>query len=367
MIFDPKEELYQETAGWRSTFSRVVHLAPTVATSQRYNLLDAIALRTDQEVRGVQLVSEMLTDPEGKGTDHLSDTARHFQGMAKIALNGFLLYGLYTQRARSLGAALALYMDHPLAMMAKQMSRYPHPLIRRAGSILAQTDGQNERSGIFSTTVQTLWTYSDPLIQRATDSSDFTLRDLRERAHPISLYLVVPFGDQDRLRPWFRTVLRQLCDYCTSRKTGWTWDMLGMIDEVPSVKRLLFLSEGLNYVAGYGFRLALITPTMKEMAQTYGRDHHFLEGSGIKVACGIRDRQVADIFSGDLGETEVKRQRQVRRGEWVTERVKEPLLSPTALMGLPPDKALVMAGTQKVLVRKCYYKAHPVWRARSAL
>jgi type IV secretion system protein VirD4 len=141
--------------------------------------------------------------------------------------------------------------------------------------------------------------------------------------------------------------------------------MLGLIDEVPSVKRLLFLSEGLNYVAGYGFRLALITPTMKELAQTYGRDHHFLEGCGIKVVCGIRDRQVADIFSGDLGETEVQRQRQVRRGEWVTDRKKEPLLSATALMDLRTDTALIQVGPHKVLARKAYYKHHRVWTQRS--
>ena len=132
------------------------------------------------------------------------------------------------------------------------------------------------------------------------------------------------------------------------------------------MKRLLFLSEGLNYVAGYGFRLALITPTMKEMAQTYGRDHHFLEGCGIKIVCGVRDRQGADIFSGDLGETEVSHRRQVRRGEWVTDRKKEPLLSATALMDLRPDTALIQVGQHKVLARKAYYKDNPVWTQRSA-
>jgi type IV secretion system protein VirD4 len=365
IVHDPKLELYPETAGWRRTFSRVVQLSPTSSTSHCYNLLASVPLRTDQEIRGVQLVSEMLADPEGKGADGMSATAQHFHGMAKIALNGLLLYGLYTQRARSLGALRALVMGQSFVTLAREMAKYPHQTIREAGKILRQTDGQDERSGIFSTTIQTLWPYSDPLIQRATDTSDFTLRDLRERARPISVYLGIPFGDQERLRPWVRTVLKQLCDHCVSRKEGWAWKMLGLIDEVPSVKRLLFLSDGLNYVAGYGFRLALITPTMKELAQTYGRDHHFLEGCGIKVICGIRDRQVADIFSGDLGETEVKHRRQVRRGEWVTDRKKEPLLSATALMDLRPETALIQVGHHKVLARKAYYKHHRVWTHRS--
>jgi type IV secretory pathway TraG/TraD family ATPase VirD4 len=147
--------------------------------------------------------------------------------------------------------------------------------------------------------------------------------------------------------------------------------MLGMFDEMPSLKRLTFLSDGQNYAAGFGFRLALITPTMKEISQIYGREHHFLEGCGVKVVCGLADRQVADVFSGDLGETEVKRPRKLGRGAWTTDRVKTPLLSGTALLGLPPEQALVMVrtplGIRQAVVRKCYYKEHALWHARSQL
>src|SRR5262245_2241118 len=371
IIHDPKYELVPETAGWRGTFSRVVVLAPTSATSGRYNLLAAIRWGTDEEVQDVNLVSKMLIDPDGKGTDHMSGTEKHFHGMASIALDGFLLWGLYTQQARCLGAVRALYMQDSLVKHAKAMQKYPHTLIQEAGKVLAQTDGQNERSGIFSTVALSLWTYSDPYIQRATDTSDFTLRDLRERTRPMSLYLHVPFQHQARLRPWLRTVIKQTCDYCTSRKEGWTWGMLGMIDEVPSVKRLLFLSDGLNYVAGFGFRLALITPSMKEIDETFGRNHNLMEGCGIKIICGLEDDKVAEQFSNGLGETEVKRSRKIGRGTWTTERVKEALLSATGLMGLPPHQALVTArtprGRQKVVVRKAYYKERSEWHARSQM
>jgi type IV secretion system protein VirD4 len=375
LSYDPKQEIYPATAGWRATMSRVVWLSPTSSASQCYNLLDPVweALRQGQgqEMRQVQLISQMLLDPDGRGADHRSDAGQHFQGMAEIALNGLLLWGLRTQRARSLGAMRHLYLSQSLIQHAKVMARYPHPVIQEAGRVLTQTDGQNERSGIFSTVARGLWPYSDPLIQRATDRSDFTLGDLRERARPMSLYLGVPFGDQERLRPWVRGVIRQCCEYCVSHLDGWTWRMLGMFDEMPSLKRMSFLSDGQNYAAGFGFRLALITPTMKEIAQIYGRDHHFLEGCGVKMVCGLEDRQVADIFSGDLGDTEVKRPRKIGRNLWATERVKEPLLSGTALLGLPPEQALVMVrttpGKRQAVVRKLYYKEHAVWHARSQL
>src|SRR5205809_2643260 len=71
---DPKQELFPETAGWRSTFSRVIQLAPTSSMSQHYNPLDAIRLRTEHEIRDAQLVSEMLTDPGQRGGDRRSDS-----------------------------------------------------------------------------------------------------------------------------------------------------------------------------------------------------------------------------------------------------------------------------------------------------
>src|SRR5262245_39043267 len=163
------------TAGWRSTFSRVVQLAPTSSVSQRYNPLDAIRLKTNQEVRDVQLVSEMLVDPGRKGADHRSDTSQHFTEMAAEAVGGLILYGLYPQRARSLAALNALMTRTSFKGLLAQMAQYPHPGVQRAVNILKQTDGREERSGIVSTTSRAFRLYTDPLIARATDRSDFTL------------------------------------------------------------------------------------------------------------------------------------------------------------------------------------------------
>jgi type IV secretion system protein VirD4 len=366
LVTDPKGELYPLTAGWRARVSRVLHLTPSRSMSDRYNLLGAIPLRTEQEVRAVQLVSEMLADPDGRGTDHMTGATRHFTGLAKIGLTGLILYGLYTQRARSLGGLRAMYMQTSLVEHGRAMQRYPHPLIQEAGKVLCEVNGQEEASGFFSTVALALWVYSDPLIQRATDHSDFTLEDLREGVRPMSLYVGVPFGDQERLRPWVRTVVHQLTDYCVSKKDGWAWKMLGLFEETPSLGRLRFVHEGLNYAAGYGFRICIITPTLNELVATFGRNHHFLEGCGIKLMYGVGDGEVAEIYSRDLGE----RRRWHRRftgAQWGGEWGKEPLLSPTALMDLPPSKALIMAGQVKVVVRKAYYKAYPVWKARSEL
>jgi len=366
LVHDPKEELFAETAAWRSTFSQVVQLAPASSLSHHYNPLDAIRLGTEQEIRDVQLLSEALTDPEGQGGDKRSGASQHFSEMAAEAMGGLILYGLYTQRARSLGALNALLTATPFKALLAAMKGYPHAGIQRAAAVLTQTDGRDESSGIFSTTSRTLRLYTDPLLARMTDTSDFTVRDLRERVRPMSLYLSISFGDQERLRGWTRLVLRQVLDYCVSRKEGWTHRLLAMIDEVPGLKRLNILTDGLNYFAGYGVQLALITPSMKELVDTYGANHNFLEGCKIQIVFGMHDAKVAEIFSARVGHTEVTKTRQMGR-QRVREQVKEALLSPTALMELPGDCALVIVGRDKVIAKKTYYKANAAWAARSRM
>ena len=88
LVHDPKEELYAATAGWRSTFSRVVQLAPTSSCSDCFNPLDAIRLGTDHEIRDAQLVSECLTDPEASGSDKRSSASQHFVEMGAEAIGG---------------------------------------------------------------------------------------------------------------------------------------------------------------------------------------------------------------------------------------------------------------------------------------
>jgi type IV secretion system protein VirD4 len=364
---DPKEEIYPATALWRGSFSRVIRLAPTSPTSARYNLLDPLAdaLGTDQEHRMAQLVGEMLTDPDSQGSDQRSDAGRHFGEMAAEAVGGIALYGLYTQRARSLAAINALLRSVGLVPLLKAMRRYPHAGIQGAAGLLLETDGQNERSGIRSTLGRALRLYSDPLIARATDSSDFALRDLRERAQPMSLYLCVPFGDEERLRPWVRNMVGLLLDYCTSRKEGWTWPVDAIIDEVPSLRRMVRLQNGLDHYAGFGVRLTLITPSMKRLEEIYGTKHNFLDGCKVQLVFGITDAKVRQIFSDNIGDTEVKRQRQTGRGQWVTERIKEPLLSATTLKHIGDDQVLAIIGKRQVLATKTYYKDNPVWLERS--
>ena len=260
----------------------------------------------------------------------------------------------------------ALITQQGFRQIFDQMRTYPHAGIQRAASIVLGITGRDESSGLFTTTTRTLRLYTDPLVARMTDQSDFTLQDLRERARPMSLYLSIPFGDQERLRVISRLLLRQYLEYCVSKREDWTHPMLGMIDEVPGLKKLNILTDGLNYFAGYGVRLALITPSMEELIETYGQHHNFLDGCKINIVFGIGDAKIAKMFSDRVGKHEVVKVRHTG-GKTSREKVWEPLLSETALMNLHERYQLLIVGRHKVLAQKAYFKNNALWRARSTL
>lgn len=351
VAYDPKSELYGLSAAHRAQWTRVVHLSPTSMTSDCFNPLDALRLGTDYEVRDAQLIGEMLADPGKKGADHMSDTGAHFSELASEGIGGLVLYGKYTGRATSLPALNWLTVEHAWPELLTAMARYPHAAIRRAGRILEQIKGEGEESAIFSSLTRTLRIYTDPVLARMASRSDFAWHDLRERPRPMSLYLTVPLADRERLKPWLRLVVRELLDHVMSHLDAWEHALLGMLDEFHSLGRMTALEEAVLEVRGYGFRLALITPSIKKIEEEYGSKHLFFEATHTKLAMGIRDTDIAKVVSGWVGE----RTRWHGHGPHRQSR-REPLMPYTAVTNLAPRQMVIVAGNTRVRARQAYYK-----------
>ena len=75
----------------------------------------------------------------------------------------------------------------------------------------------------------------------------------------MTVYLTVPYADQERLRPYSRLVIRQLLGYSTQRREGWRHRLLMLLDEVQALNKMAAVSEALNYAAGYGVHFCLVT------------------------------------------------------------------------------------------------------------
>ncbi|WP_210671104.1 type IV secretory system conjugative DNA transfer family protein, partial [Helicobacter cinaedi] len=63
---------------------------------------------------------------------------------------------------------------------------------------------------VIGTASDTLNLYIDPILAKNTAKSDFKIKDLMNHDSPISLYLIIPPGQKNRLRPFFNLLVNQI-------------------------------------------------------------------------------------------------------------------------------------------------------------
>jgi type IV secretion system protein VirD4 len=374
-VFDPKQELCDLTAGYRETISQVRHLHPTSATSDRFNPLDGVRLGTVHEIRDAGLIASILTDPDGDGDR--GGASQHFRELATDFLTGLIIHGLLNGRPHLAALNSLLTMERSFDELLKTMQRSTHPAVLRAAKMVGDL-ADRELSGVLSTARRGLALWADPLVARMTECSDYVWTDLRREGQPMSLYLSIPFADQDRLRPLSRLLVRQMLDHVTLTLSGWGQRLLVVLDEVASLKRMPILAEGLEYLAGYGVKLMLVTPSLTPLEALYGTRNGFWEGCRIRLVFAPNSMAMASLFARETGEQLVKKERvSVTREPFhtfrdrtstSTETTREPLLSPTALMQLDPDDVLLLVGNSPpALIHKAKYYENISWARRVAL
>ncbi len=216
-------------------------------------------LRTPYEVQDVQNIVNMLVDPDGKGAE--GDDA-HWIVSASAMLTGIVLHVLYAEPQPSLGTVAAL-LSSPMFESTAQMFEYmlntahdpnlecnwkdasgqptaTHPVVAMAARDMLNK-GPEEGGSILSTAIRFLTLFRDPIVANNVASSDFTVRDLMHDDRPLSLYLVIPPSDMDRLKPLTRLIFNQILRALTSEMkfeggrsvAGYKHRLLMMIDEFP--------------------------------------------------------------------------------------------------------------------------------------
>ncbi|EOH5771558.1 type IV secretory system conjugative DNA transfer family protein, partial [Campylobacter coli] len=136
-----------------------------------------------------------------------------------------------------------------------------------------------ELSGVVGTASEALNLYIDPILAKNTAKSDFKIKDLMNYESPISLYLIIPPGQKDRLRPFFNLLINQifrtLTDDSLNFKNGenikrYKHKMLVLADELTMFGKLGVLEENLAYMAGYGMKFYGSIQDIQQLYSIYG-------------------------------------------------------------------------------------------------
>lgn len=386
VVTDIKGENYELTSGFRqSEYGNVVlRFDPTASGTCRFNPLQEVRLG-DYEVRDAQNIADILVDPNG-------DRARdHWDRTAHALLTALILHVLYSEEDKSLkGCAYALarpgqdVLTTLRAMLrTPHLPSGPHPLVASvAQAMIDKSD--DERSGVLSTALSFLDLYRDPLIARATSSSDFRIVDLMSSERPVSLYLTIPASDLSRTRPLVRLLLNLLCRRLTETLTfekgrpiqHYKHPMLLLLDEFPSLGKLPFFLESIAYLAGYGIRCVLVTQDLSQLLGIYGKAESLVSNCALRIAYTPNKPETAELLSQMAGQMTVHQKRVSRRlagpvapgGTITPSESMRRLLTPDEVMRLPAEEALLfVTGLPPLRTLRARYYEDPELQRRASI
>jgi type IV secretion system protein VirD4 len=412
LVYDIKGENWALTAGWRreEAGNHAVKFEPSSldGSSARFNPLDAVRLRTDREVADVQNIMTMIVDPDGKG---LKD---HWQKSSQALLVGVALHVLYAEKNKTLNGVLA-FLSEPTRSVEQSMKwmldsdhdlvgagwpnpdgspNYCHPVVSAAARDMLNK-ATEEQSGVVSTAISFLTLYRDPIVARNTAASDFTIHDLMNDDRPVSLYLVVPPSDKDRLRPLIRLIINQIVRGLTEKMefkdgrsvAGYKHRLLLMLDEFPSLGKLDVFEESLAFIAGYGMKAYLIIQDISQLWTAYGKDESIFSNCHVRVAYAPNKVETAELLSKMSGTATIVNQSHSISGTSMggkknittsTQATQRPLLTADEVMRLPAakkdargnvtepgDMLIFMAGQTPIYGKQILYFMDPTFAARA--
>ena len=370
VIYDIKGENWAKTAGFLSQQGHICFRFCPVEQSygSRFNPLAEVRLFTDRDVSDAQNIAEILGRTHGAHTP--SDP--HWQDTGVSIICGMILHVCYEARTKSRTASLsdltnAFSRSTDFRDTLTEMSEFchdsegeaewpsgTHPVVRQK-AIECLTKEERELAGVLSTVTTALQVYCDPLIVRNTSASDFSIQDLVNHERPISLYLVVPNSDRDRLTPLMRLIftiiihrLTEAMEFNEGDQKENLHKLLFLIDEFPSLSHMGVFAHALSYMAGYGLKAYLITQDIRQIVDAYGPNESIVSNCHVRVAFTPNQYETADLLSKMTGTQTIQKATYNFSGKRnapvmnhinaSVENVERPLMTPDEVSRLRPAK-----------------------------
>jgi type IV secretion system protein VirD4 len=376
VVLDVKRENFDATAGFRAHYGQAVYLFnPTdrEGRTARYNPLAYID-RSDPDdvIIELQKIATMLFVAPDHGEAFWANGAR--TGFAGV------------------GAWLAETSDAPLTMGAiyrhlsdgdarsyfkKELANPGLNLSTGCRTALSDFAGGSDNSfaDIKKTITNVLGLWLNPLVDAATATSDFDLRQLR--SSPMSIYLGVSPDELDRIAPLYNLLFQQLIDLNVRAlpDENTAVPVLVILDEFARLGRASVIASAFSYVAGYGIRLLPVIQSRSQLRGVYGEHvaDEIVANCGVEVAFTPRELRVANDLSeriGYVGQESVTKSLTINRllanrSKSISEQ-RRALMLPQELMQLPPDKLILLrGGVPPIIGTKIAYFSNRFFKTRA--
>lgn len=417
VIYDIKGELHRLTSGYRAQAGNVVlKFAPVEEGATKFNLFGELRLGTLRDVSDAQNLADMHCHVPGENSKD-----PHWDDIAASLVTGIILHEGYkalqnNRQATGRDVSLALSpLDMPFTDYLNEMLSFPHdkdnkyqwtlpdgrttqthPVVReKAREMLNRVTKEgpnNEFSGALSTAKKRFTLYSDPLVAMNTSTSDFTIDQLVNYHQPVSLYLVVPLSDQERLTPLtrllFTTIINRLTEAERVTKPN-KHRLLLMIDEFPTLKRLEIIAKSIPLVRGFGIKAFLIAQGIAQIEEAYGEHQSIVNNCNTRITYTPNDMRTAKTVSDMTGVTTIEQTSSSFSGSrygWMKKQItthvnyiQRPLLTPDEVTRLKPprkqnklivepgDMLIFLSGQRPIHGKQMLFFFDPVFQKRSEM
>ena len=405
IIFDPKGENFNITAGWRSTFSRIIRFAPTSRVTARFNPVMAIRDGDEFAFRDANLIADIIFAPPKAGSN---GTEEYFNNSAKDLLTGLLLHLRFCEDVpeseKSLSGALRALSKKDesswsesqgedsstqgdelfLSMLEKEhYYQYTNPdgSIRRVkadnlhklivgSASRAKDTNAKEKASVFKTVFSKLQLFDDPMLDHATSGNDFEIEDFIHSEEPITLYLTVPYSDVQRISPVFKLLISFMLKKFSEGETQHGSvklknHLIFLLDEFPVLGYFPDIAQVMGVLRGYGINFLIVCQALSQLVDVYGKNHPFLDHCVVQVVYAPGSNEDAEEFSKAIGNRTFHEMKVSSSGKRFSgssslnfneNSAGQRLLDASDIKRIPGDRCLILAhGMQPYMATKCVY------------
>ena len=350
VVFDPKGENYDASAGFRSKFSVILPFRPLgdrpVSEDEKndpkwkekepewtahYNPICEIPDNPNTAFAWADMIAEIFFGNEKKGGGG-DETSAYFANKARDIFTAVVLHVRFSPtidwKDKNMSKVLAFMSEASDEgttgeeatdeenegcgeEMCKEMIATDHGseiinnLIKLAANRSLMQPAK-ERGSTYSTVFSKISLFQDPLIAEATAYSDFSIDDFVNSKNAISLYLIVPYNHIARIAPIFRMLItfmiKKFSDGTTNANSVKLKNpCLFLLDEFPVLGYFPDIALNAGILAGYGVTFFIVSQSLTQLVDVYGENHPFLAHCKTKIIYAPGEYKDARSLSETIG------------------------------------------------------------------
>jgi type IV secretion system protein VirD4 len=410
VALDVKGNLVASTSRYQSEMlgKEVFILEPLASETDglaKLNPLWGIHLGTDREADDCYQASLDIVDMDGKGLPTYWDKASTAFGGAAIAKIGYRSLYLNDPKLLSLPglvdyisskATIDELIDDMLATPDD-----PHAVFGWVGfdgkptrvrpwiadvARAMKAKAEEEKSGVYGSFIEFLAIYRSEVLRKHITESTFSFKQLANGSRAGIVYINVPAMRLDHLRPYLRMLTRSaLRELTESTGTiegrevrGNVRSTVFALDEVAALKHVEELGSASGFLRGHGVILMLFWQAISQLHRLYGAEESIRETIDVHIFGRPKTHEAAKLISDALGQFSALVTKRNVSGRRVTVGPRDhlaehadittrSLLTPSEVMRLPKERAIVFTGGLRINTRKFSYYLHPWLKQRAGM